>query len=171
MGTVKNNKGVTLIELVVCIVIVGIVAGITSLSIYNVFSAQARKCANEMDYLLSQCRIDSMSRAGAIYLRLSCDRNGNVIAENMENGAVLSSHTIGNSRCHVTYETDREYELNSQNLCLSFQRDTGSLRTLLPDGSADAGSQCISITVSGSGGAGTYQIHLVPATGMHTLEG
>lgn len=168
--TVKNSRGFSLVELIVVTAIIAVCCGIITASISSVASSQARKCAQETNALLSKCRIRAMSLSADVYLKLYCDSNGNMIADYLENNVVVSREQLGNSRSHAAYVTDTQHDLNaSQPLCLSFKRETGALKTLLPDGTTEAGRQCTEILFFGGGR--TYVIRLVPATGTHTLEG
>lgn len=166
---IRNSKGFSLVELIVVAAIIGICIGLASLSVSVVFSSLAMKCSNSINAELSKCRINAMSRAADVYLRLYCDADGNVIADYCEGGAVVSSEEVGGSRVTVTFETDTEHTLSYSggvDLCLTFRRDSGALVTLKSDGS-DAEYQCTKITVSGGGRS--YIITLVPATGAHTV--
>lgn len=170
--TVKTSRGFSLIEVIVITAIIAVCCGIIAASISSVSSSQARKCAEEMNALLSKCRICAMSRSADVYLKLYCDAKDNIIAEYIEDGVIVSQEQLGNSRAHAAYITDTRHDLSvagTQPLCLSFKRETGALKTLLPDGITEAGQQCTAIIFSGGGR--TYVIHLVPTTGMHTLEG
>lgn len=172
----KNNRGFTLIELIVVLAISAVCMGIMMASISAASSSEAKKCANELNTAVSKCRINAMSRSGTVYLKIYRDGNGNVMADYIESGTTVSSDTVGGSRCGVTFATadqpDAEHDLSGTALYLSFERDTGALRTLQPDGAngvKDADSQCGSIDVSGGGR--TFAIRFVTATGAHTLEG
>lgn len=171
----KNNKGFTLIELIVVVAILAACTGLVTASVSVIFSSGAAKCADGLNAAISKCRISAMSRSGSVYLRLY--RNGasnHVMADYLENGVVKTSDDIGSSSCGVTFDTDAEHTLGALGsgsvLCLTFDRDTGALVTLKSDGSqpADSIPQCGSIAVSGGGR--TYKISFVPATGAHTLE-
>lgn len=170
----KNNKGFTLIELIVVMAIIAVCFGIAEASVSTVFSSEAKKCANELNSDISKCRINAMSRSGTVFLKIYRDGGGNVIADYTENGSVVSSDTTGGSRCGVTYTTDAQHSLDPAGaaLYLSFDRETGALVTLQLDGGGnlvEAGQQCGSISVSG--GQRIFTIQFFPATGAHTLKG
>lgn len=167
----RNNKGFTLIELLVVLAVIAACTGIAAASVSTVSYSAAKRCASELDTAISRCRIDAMSRAGSVYLKISRDGGGNVVAEEAENGAAVASDIVGGPRCGVTFTTDAAHSLgvSGNALYLSFDRETGALRTLLPDGVSDAPQQCGSI--SASGGGRTFTITFVPVTGAHTLEG
>lgn len=175
--TLKNDKGFTLIELIVVMAILAVCTGIIAASVSTVSSSSAQKCANELNSAISRCRVNAMSRSGTVYLKVYRDSDGNVAEDYTEStagGTSVSSDTIGSSGCGVTFTTDAEHSLDTSGtaLYLSFDRGTGALRTLQQDGAGgvrDADSQCTSISVSGGGR--TFTIRFFPATGAHTLEG
>ena len=172
----KNNKGFTLIELIIVVAILAACVGLITTSVSVVFSSGAAKCANGLNAAISKCRISAMSRSGSVYLRLYRDGvNNQIMVDYLENGVVKTSDVIGSSNCGAVFDTDAEHSLGNLGsdsvLCITFDRDTGALDTLKSDGSQPAGSipQCSYIAVSGGGR--TYKISFVPATGAHMLEG
>jgi len=170
--TLKSDHGFSFIEIIVVLAIISVCVGITAASISNVSASQASKCAQEMNSILSKCRIRAMSRAASVSIKFYRNKDGDVIADYIENGITVSEDKMGNARAHVVYVTDTQHELNTSGatpLYLTFRRETGALKTLESNGITEATQQCTAIIISGGGQ--TYTIHLVPTTGMHTLEG
>ena len=69
-----NNKGFSLIELIVIIAIMGVLVGGASLGISLVFSKDAMKCATRLNDSIYDARANSMYKAGKF--ELSIDNSG-----------------------------------------------------------------------------------------------
>ena len=69
-----NNKGFSLIELIVIIAIMGVLVGGASLGIGLVFSKDAMKCATRLNDSIYDARANSMYKAGEF--KLSIDNSG-----------------------------------------------------------------------------------------------
>ena len=69
-----NNKGFSLIELIVIIAIMGVLVGGASLGIGLVFSKDAMKCATRLNDSIYDARANSMYKAGKF--ELSIDNTG-----------------------------------------------------------------------------------------------
>lgn len=167
----RNNRGFSLVELIVVVAILGVCVGIVAASISAISSSQARKCAASIDAALSRCRVSAMSRAGEVYLTLSVDGDGVVtVAQYEKNGDAvteISSDAVGSSRCGVSYQVKGAADaaaLDASGLTLSFDRDTGAF-----DFTGNAKGVLTSITVSGGGRS--YVITLDALTGAHRIGG
>ncbi len=75
---------------------------LVSLSISTIFSLNAKKCAKDIASLLSECKVDAMSRTGDIYLLLYKNSDG-VIAEYYISDNLVSEETIGKSSLSLSY--------------------------------------------------------------------
>jgi len=165
----KNNRGFTLVEIIVVVVIMGVLVGIISLSISSVFSSRARRCASEMDAYISMCKVNSMSRAGCIYIVLDLDGDGNIRGRYYEDSdyvpddaSLRDTATFSDSNVAATFTTGgTETALSDTNtLTLSFDRNTGAFNP------QSGGNYCTSISLTSGR---TYVITLIPSTGNHYI--
>ena len=167
-----RNKGYTLIELIVVVAILGSLFGISTISLTAVSSGQAKKCAGEIDALISRCKVGAMSREGDVYLRLYI-AGGSVHGAYYENGALVSDDELSSKALSVSYETDdgMSYSLEDMPLSLSFHRSTGAFMALNDVPGLhylySEGASCVRIDVSG--GSRTISLTLVPPTGSHEI--
>lgn len=161
----KNNRGFTLVELIVVILLLGIVSGITALSINLIGSSSARQCATQMDSFISKSRIGSLSHLEEIYVNLYI-LDGIVVGDYYENGALVSSKELSDKRVVVSYVVGgvvSNLGNSSSPLKLSFNHSTGALNPKTAGGS----DYCTEINVSG--GSRVYTITIAPLTGHHCI--
>lgn len=176
-GLRKDNKGFSLVELIIVIAMIAALSATAVLSIGLIFSANAKTCANDIISAVSECKITTMSYGqGNVRLLLYRGSNGKIYSEiqtrdktedtwtTSDNGA----ENIGASRCSVTDEDGNELPQKTGNTlptqdseawAIYFDRSSGSFRT--------------ETTISDlyiEGGRRKYHIHLEKLTGKTTLE-
>ena len=154
----KKNSGFTLMELLLTVVILGIAAGFTYLSINNVGSAAAKEAAADVNYLVSRCRAACLSRTGESYILFKTEDAGSV-AEYYENDTLADTAQLGGKRVSCAYNGGNAFP--AEGLKLSFERATGAEKTT---------GGCTEVKdISFAGGGAEYKLSIVPATGSHRL--
>ena len=159
----KDNRGFSLVELIVVVAIIGVLMGVLSVSISAASSAKEKACASDIDKFITMCRTKCLTRAGAPYISISYEED-KIVGNYYENGEVADTEELGVSSIEVTYTTDTGVTApikNGEVITLSFNRSTGAQ---MPN---ENGEYITRITVSGSS---IYTITLVPETGAHTLS-
>lgn len=73
----KNNKGYSLVELIIVVAIITILGGTVMFSISLIFSADAKGCAHSLTSALADTKVNAMGRDGA-YMELTRDSNGDI---------------------------------------------------------------------------------------------
>lgn len=171
----RNNKGFTLIELIVVVVIIGVLATVAGLTVATVNATSAKKAAAQINSYISAVRTDCMARAGNPYAVLYVE-DGVVKGDYIEYGTDAAKKTVETTvvtdrRVTVTYDTGSGSGAASlpssaeTGMELKFARSTGKL--VKPEDSVDSGTLTISIT----GGGRTYTITVLAATGNHEIDG
>lgn len=170
----KNNKGFSLIELIVVMAVIAIVAAISTYSYNNVTIHRVKTFINECDALLAQCKIETMSGEDTAF-RIEKNNNG-VIAYLDKNGGSIEriASKSKNFTCHAKIiDASGEKSIEIKAITLSFDRSTGQMQLesyKLENGwnVNGAGSECTKITIANA--VGEKSIILIPQTGYHKVQ-
>ncbi len=174
----NNTRGFSYIELMFTIAIVAALLTFVGSSINRIYALDAKKCANELDSMISSCKIGAMSRAGDVYLKIYVSDAG-INAEYYENDLLVSSEKMGKKTIQLTYVDSNGVEytgVSAQHpLVISFARETGQQldfadSAVLADvtGATMASDVfCQTILVISAGN--TYRIEMIPSTGRHSV--
>ena len=175
-----NNKGFSLIELIVIIAIMGVLVGGASLGIGLVFSKDAMKCATRLNDSIYDARANSMYKAGKFELSIDNSGSANVATVSQTDLTPVTSDTVyldgvdsGKKTTisarfvtvteAVPEETDLRLPLN-----LTFDKAKGNVYfDVDADGTYDDGIIVFDITPLR--GNRTAKVQLVTTTGKHTI--
>lgn len=170
----KDNRGFSLVELIIVIAIIAVVITMAALSIGLVFSANARTCANDIMGAISECKIATMSGGrGNVRLLLYRDASGNIFSElqTKESAGWVTgtdgAEKIGARRCMVgTTNGGDDLPQRDNAWEIYFDRSSGSYLENLESGITATNVWEIYVR----GGSKNYHIHLEKLTGKATLE-
>ncbi len=175
----KNNKGYSLVELIIVIVIMALLSGTVLFSISMIFGASAKACANDIKEALAENKVTAMGKSEAkveIY-RDASDNNIYIIQWVKEGGVWKPKKVddagnavpekVGNSRVYVAYEekdSSTEVELTAgSSLQLCYDRGNG--------GFSKKSENCILCEkIYVKGGSRSYVLTLTELTGKVELE-
>lgn len=160
----KNNRGFTLVELIVVVLLLGVFATLTGVSVASASSSRARACAEEIDSFISMCRVKCLTRAGNPYIEIRAE-DGKIVGCYYEKDAPAQTQELGSAGLDLTYTkriADGTESACALPLKISFQRGDGSQRDV-------DGYLVTKITVNSPGGS--YSVVLTPETGGHYVEG
>lgn len=146
----NNNKGFSLMEMVVVISIMIILAGIASLSIATIFNTKAVQCAENLESTLNKVRINTMGRNEVILRVYQDSTNNQFYAEIITYSGIGAARTrtteekmVGKSGIKVLYTTDESIvdptdsgvvEITpGTDMLVSFDRSSGSVKTFQDD--------------------------------------
>ena len=166
----KNNKGVTLVELMVVIAIMVVLAGTSLVGFRMISTRPAKECADRLKIALTSDRTTAMGKFNTeVYLY--AEENGTIfLEENIYNTATditKKTSRVGDSDVTVTYSIDGTDPANplpmvaggGGGLKLSFNRSTGGLK----DYSGDVKIKC---SKSGK----SYLVTIYSITGKIVIE-
>ena len=161
----KDNRGVTLVELIVVMLIISILAGGTVIAVGSLDSGNTKSTVERIGALLDYVRVLNMSKDRTYYLVVKKEGEVFTAFVQYDDGGRqnLLTETLKLKNGEIKYSTDMGEETvgaDVSSLELSFSKE-GSI----PAGS---GGEIKSILISGGGHSRI--IHLVAATGKHYIE-
>ncbi len=164
----NDNRGMSLVEILVVIAIMVVVGAIGIMSINAMSGKPAQQCAQQMMYSLERHRTSAMGKVNSQYV-LRVSGSGKIVAdEYLTNEDSLSGVTpktleVGSSGNKVTYVCGgTTYSLEDTPLTLKFDRGSGSFKP-----QAD-GSYCTEISIKRGGRE--HKVTLVPLTGKVYID-
>lgn len=172
-GIKKDNRGYSLVEMIIVVAIIAVVGLGATWSIILVFSGNAKACANAMVNSISECKIMTMTKGqGNVRVIIYRGSNGKIYSELQTRESVGASwvtgkdgaEKIGANRCSVG-TTDGGDDIPDRDNAweIYFDRSSGSFLY-----SADAYTSVTEIYVQG--GRKNYRITLQKLTGKTILE-
>lgn len=180
----SNNRGFSLVEVIVVVAILGALVLTLSGSFSAVKSANAKSCASEIDSMLSKCKVNAMSRAYNVYLEIYMTEDGVCVAycesEVSSSGGFTEitreESIVGKKSLSVSYvvngaETALSVSAGNK-LYLAFDRTTGAMLTVKIAASyagalIENNYYCTAIYVYG--GPAVKTVELIPQTGKHEV--
>lgn len=174
----QNNKGLSLVEIIIVVAIMSALTGIMSIGLSSVVSKPAEECANKMVSVLRNAKITTMGKQ-SITIDVSQDSAGDkiMIAETITsaNGSVKTDNfKVGNTGISVKFTTKSgaEYDLSTvDHLRLSFNRSTGgfNMAEFTVEGSSTAVTDYVKEIVVNKGKK-TCSIKLAYLTGKVSIQ-
>ncbi len=189
----RNNRGFSLVELIVIILIIGVLSGGSIAAVSSLYYADAERAAKKIVNLMSTARSLAMSSDGNsseyIMMKLGQDADGNYI------GTICYCDSFGNeitTKKPVSSEKISSYRVDisvgkknaaskadvdaTHSLQYTFKKASGGIdKSILLDTADPTGTEVLTgesiyvdIIVSG---ASTYQLIVVPVTGRCYLDG
>lgn len=175
-----NNYGLSLVELIVVIAIMGILVGGASMGISIVFSKDAAKCATSLNEAIYTTRMKSMSKVGNYTLTINQNSNS-VYMASIDDGSGAT-----NSIENICLEEDEATKRISSIVCtysevasdldlplvITFDKSKGSVRKIISNGVEilpASGDGILCFDISPTRGDKTSKVQLITGTGKHTI--
>jgi prepilin-type N-terminal cleavage/methylation domain-containing protein len=176
----KNDRGFTLIELIVVMIITGIVA-VGSVTGYHLLESRSSKNATErIQSVLDYVQMQNMTKNKSAIIRITKDAASGKYQLNIikilspSSEQIEATETLELINGEITFQLSgdtTEYLISpvpvsgrsiKDKLEISFRKDTGGLYENIP------GERITRISITSSGR--TYHIRLVATTGKHFIE-
>ncbi len=127
----RDNRGVTLVELIIVIAIMSIVIGITGYGLGLVTNKPVDECAKKMEMALNRNRTNAMGKK-VCYIEFYMDNNRVTMYEYMtdaSNNVQESTVVIGAEgvKMRLFYKDGSTVDLDGTHRKIAFTRDSGSL--------------------------------------------
>ncbi len=159
MKKLWNNKGITLIEILVVVAIMSIAVGGASISISLAYSRDAEKCAKTINSALENTRMMSMSEKGNFTMELDMTNNMLYIKNSEESEPVVTEDL--QRRVTISSPTDP----GATTVTVQFDKSTGKVLSMSPESS----DGMLRITSENNNGKKATVV-LVKGTGKHYVE-
>ncbi|MGN0377925.1 MAG: type II secretion system protein [Suilimivivens sp.] len=153
-----NNKGVTLIEILVVVAIMSIAVGGAGIGISLAYSRDAEKCAKTINAALENTRMMSMSEKGNFTMELDMENNMLYIRSSEESDPVYEEDL--QSRVTITVPAD----LSATSVTVQFDKSTGKVLSMSSESNG-----ILRITSENNNGKKATVV-LVKGTGKHYVE-
>lgn len=142
-----NNKGFSLVELIVVISIMGILIGVIVPSVNNLFGFEAQKATGKITSLLDDTKVEAMNRlVGEMKLEY-VEGKGYYITQYLDygketretKGFVQETTKVANNKVQIRYKLSNESspvsmkEQPDKALILTYNRETGGFRLVQTD--------------------------------------
>lgn len=193
----KNNKGFSLVELIIVVAIMTILLGMVFYSFSLMVGQYARECANNTSAVLDKEKNYALAKSATVdcYVEIIYRENDGYYARYYVPGSAITKtvwvldeeQKLGKQKVSMEFTLENAGAGTTDNVTLDadtsvkivFNRSSGAFKgAVVADGSeGDAGSlpdmltlgskQCTKITITQGR---TYEITLYPSTGKHVLS-
>lgn len=178
----RDNKGFTLIELIIVIAIMAVLGGVFVYSFSVVTGQEARQCANNFSAVLDKAKNYALTKSGSsdVYLEVSLDSDKGYMArfyipvspeDSSSTYVLMEEQKIGKKAVEVTctLQNGTSFSITGSNcIRIYYDRVSGAFQEATAViGGGNEESYCTKIQIKRGR---TYLLTLVPPTGKHTLE-
>ena len=163
-----DNRGISLVELIVVISIMVIIAGAISIGYGVVSTKPATECAEKIQIALNRSRITTMGKLNG-YIRIYKNDAGYVLMTETYDSETTSPTVLTKKAVTVKYG---DSELGESGLIISFRRSDGRLELFKFEDTSLAYEDVKDmeyVEFEVSKGSRTYAVRIQPITGKVTL--
>lgn len=166
-----NNKGLSLVEIIVVVAIMSALAGIMTIGLSSVISKPAEECGKKIVSALRDAKVTTMGKR-TCYIEISQNTAGApVYLTEYINGTAQIPTKVGEKNINVTLTTEGgTYDLSDiKTIRISYKRETGGFDKASFTASGSNKNEYLRTMVI-SKGTKTYTINLAYLTGKITIE-
>lgn len=174
----KENKGFTLMELIIAIAILGILSGVFIQAVSYIQYGNVKKCVGQIDSALDKIQLEAMSKEKTPYLYIYNNEKGYFMVISTRKNLSYSELSaaggtkLANSSISVKVSGKRVVEVDGTVTELAGQRELSGTEYLRLGFKKSTGafledSFCTAVKVEGRG---ENTLYLVEGTGKHYVE-
>lgn len=161
----KQNKGVTLVEILIVVAILAIMTGAAGIGISLLYSKDAESCAKTINTMLESARMTSLAKNGTYFFSLDTESRECEVEPGVKKEELPSRVTL-------TLSSEGSYDFSAnKKIEIEFDKSTGKVKRLSAD-AADVDIKTVNVirmhAESSNGKKAT--VVLVTATGKHFIE-
>ncbi len=163
----RENKGFSLIEIVVVMAIISILTVTAAVGIQSLGNRQVTRCIDSIETYLGKTKVAALAQNNKSYIEIYQTADGCII-DSYVSDHLDKSEKIGNSDIEISYYKSggiRTVLTETERLKISFKRDSGALMSL--EGEPDT---VFCQKIEAAKGTITKTIVLVEATGKFYVE-
>lgn len=167
-----NNKGMSLIELIIIITIMVILTGVSGIGLSIISGKPAQSCSNKFASKLDRIRTVGMGKNSAEAI-LSFSSDGIHVTETINGAPGESTFGAGlNVAVTMTIGANTQTFGSSDKVAVSFNRTDGSLKSVKVNGveAYDPASKPSVVLFSFTKASYIYDVKIVPVTGRVVCE-
>lgn len=158
MKKIQNNKGISLVEILIVVAIMSIMVGASSIGLSLAYSRDAEKCAKTINAALENARMMSMSQKGNYTMELDMENNILYIRSSESATPVVTEDL--QSRVDIFVPTDA----SATSVTVQFDKSTGKVLAMSSESDG-----VLRITSENNNGKRATVV-LVKGTGKHYVE-
>lgn len=134
--TVKDNRGISLTELMVIIAIVAVLSGGVFMMIGTLTGWRVRECSDKLTAAMSETKVQAMSKTSA-QMTLSFEEDQGYILDK----SFAGQEKIAGTQITITYSDsagNKNLSIKNHPLTISYDRSSGSFQSIGTDESGNA---------------------------------
>lgn len=169
----RNQKGFSLIEIIIAIALVGILAGVSVSMINHVHYANTKKTVEAVDSALDKQQANTMSKVDKPYMYIYKLSDGYYMKELTEELTAFDSTKLDNNGTKISGNGTQIYFESESGTLLSgtkFIRICYKKSGIFNKDALGDGTKATNVDKIVVKGTGTYTITLVEATGKHPIS-
>ena len=148
-----NEKGFSLVELIIVIAIMAVVIGTVVFSVSMVFSANAKTCCNNLQRAIADCKVTTMGKSEA-WLVLYRGSDNQIYCQMYYNEAVIENDAEGNVIMKAVPANEEPQKIGGKRVVVTYIDTEGNEHQDLPTDAIDVNKR---LTIAFDRSSGSFK--------------